>query len=92
MHELILSGVDWTIGSNSHSSKEMKNLWKNIIPTLVNKFNENWNKWYWYKCWTWYFKIYQELFKRFFVVGIDNRITAHSYMVDKFTLMAKVKN
>ena len=28
MHELILSGVDWTIGSNSHSSKEMKNLWK----------------------------------------------------------------
>lgn len=28
IHELILSGVDWTIGSNSHSSKEMKNLWE----------------------------------------------------------------
>ena len=29
--------------------------------------------------------------KDLFVVGIDNRITAHSYMVDKFTLMAKVE-
>ena len=27
-HELILSGVDWTIGSNSHSTKEMENFWK----------------------------------------------------------------